>query len=133
MPDLDQTRQLLLMAAALHDLGPELGERDLMYANAHKVIGQALHWAGLYDERVRMTFQSYEECPEITAFYDALISMMPQCQAADPLFEGGGNLLGVPRASPFFSHCRLTERGLAIANELLNAHPDYRNDLWQSS
>jgi hypothetical protein len=133
MPDLDKTHQLLLMAAAVHNLGPELGSRDRLHANAHMVIGQALHWAGFYDERVRFAFQSYQECPEIAAFYDALISMMPQGQAAEPLFEGNGNILGDPRASPFFNHCRLTESGLAVANELLNAHPEYRNDLWHSS
>ena len=132
MFDLDQSRQLLLMAAAVHNLGPELGSRDRFGANAFKVVRQALHWAGLYEGEVRAAFERYEESPEVTAFYDALVSMMPQGNAVEPLFEGEGNLCGKPRASPFFTHCRLTDRGWVAANQLLQLHPTYRQNLWQS-
>jgi hypothetical protein len=119
------------MAAAVHKLGPDIVSPAAPFprANVFMVIRQALHWAGLFGGHVQACFERYDECPEITTFYDALVSSMPQGNAPEPLFEGAGNLRGEPRASPFFNHCRLTMRGWTIANELLDAHPHYRNDL----
>src|SRR5436190_12285719 len=81
------SRDLLLMAAAVHELGPGT---NLSYANTAKAMRQALHWAGL--------------------------------------LRGWGGPWG-PRASAHFTSCRLTERGWLLANQLLERHPCYREDV----
>ncbi len=103
-------RDLLLMAAAVHKLGPQT---NLSYANTAKVMRQALHWAGLLHGEIEECFESYNECPPVTEFYEALISMMRQSMPTEVLFEGGGNWGGPsePRASAHFTSCRLTECG----------------------
>lgn len=122
-------RELLLMAAAVHGLGPST---DLRYANTVKVMRQALHWAGLLHGEIETCFESYDECPPVTEFYDALVSMMPQSNPAEVLFECQGNWGGPggSRAAAHFTSCRLTERGWALANELLEQHPGYREDVY---
>jgi hypothetical protein len=121
-------RDLLLMAAAVHELGPRT---NLSYANTAKVMRQALYWAGLLHGEIEERFESYEECPPVTQFYEAMISMMPQSMPAEVLFEGGGNWggPGEPHASAHFTSCRLTERGWSLANGLLEQHPHYREDV----
>jgi len=120
-------RDLLLMAAAVHDVGPRT---DLKYANTVEVMRQALHWAGLLHGEIEECFEGYDECPPVTRFYETLISMMPQSKPAEILFEGQGNWggPGEPRASAHFTSCRLTEHGWSIANQLLERHPHYRED-----
>jgi hypothetical protein len=116
------------MAAAVHGLGPST---DLNYANSAKVIRQALHWAGLLQGAVEECFESYDECPPVTKFYDALVSMMPLSDPVEVLFECQGYWGGPdgPRASAHFTSCRLTERGWSLAQELLQRHPSYRDDI----
>jgi hypothetical protein len=99
-------RDLLLMAAAVHGLGPST---DLNYANSAKVIRQALHWAGLLQGAVEECFESYDECPPVTKFYDALVSMTPLSDPVEVLFECQGYWGGPdgPRASAHFTSCRL--------------------------
>ena len=131
-PDGGQTpnpHDLLLMAAAAHGLGPGT---NLHYANAAKVMCQALHWAGLLHGAVEESFESYDECPPVTEFYDALVSMMPQSNPVEALFEGGGNWGGPGErpASAHFTSCRLTERGWSIAQQLLERHASYRADMY---
>jgi len=122
-------RDLLLMAAAVHRLGPQT---NLSYANTMKVMRQALHWAGLLHGEIEERFESYDECPPVTQFYESLISMMPQSRPTEVLFECGGNWggLGEPRASAHFTSCRLTERGWSLACQLLERHPRYREDVY---
>ena len=117
------------MAAAVHGLGPGT---NLRYANSVKVMRQALHWAGLLRGEVEACFERYDECPPVTEFYDAMVSMMPQSEPGEVLFEGGGNWGGPggPRAAAHFTSCRLTERGWSLANELLEQHPGYREDVY---
>lgn len=84
---------------------------------------------------IQECFESYNECPPITRFYEALISMMPQSIPAEVLFEGQGNWGGPgpdePRASAHFTSCRLTKRGWWLANQLLERHPHYRDDVYK--
>ena len=123
-------RDLLLMAAAVHKLGPDT---NLGYGpSTVKVMRQALHWAGLLHGEIKTCFESYDECPPTTEFYEALISMMPQSKPAEVLFEGGGNWGGPwgPRASAHFTSCRLTELGWSLANQLLERHPRYRENVY---
>ncbi len=123
------TRDLLLMAAAAHELGPRT---DLGYANTVKVMRQALHWAGLLQGKIEECFESYDECPEVSQFYEVLIAMMPQSSPLEVLFEGNGNWggPGEPRASAHFTSCRLTERGWSLASQLLERYPRYREDIY---
>ena len=123
-------RDLLLMAAAVHRLGPET---DLTYANTAKVMRQALHWAGLLQGEIETCFESYDDAPPVTQFYDALTSMILQERTTEVLFEGGGNWggPGLRPAAAHFTSCRLTERGLSFAKQLLDRHPHYRQDIYE--
>lgn len=117
------------MAAAVHEFGPWT---DLTYANTAKVMRQALHWAGLLNAEIQTCFEGYGECPPVTQFYETLISMMPQSKPPEVLFECQGNWggPGEPRASAHFTSCKLTQRGWQIANNLLERHPRYREDVY---
>jgi hypothetical protein len=92
---------------------------------------QALYWAGLLHGEIQTCFESYDECPPVTEFYDALVSMMPQSEPAEVLFECQGYWGGPGgrRAAAHFTSCKLTERGWALANQLLEQHPGYRRDV----
>ena len=130
--------QLLLMAAAVQGLGPNA---SLERVNAGKVVLQALQWAGLLDNEVRLAWRAVEVHPAVYRVYDALIRMtLQQCVSGTGrlperpgavLFEGGGNW-GVPgdpespACDPFFNSCRLTEEGERVAQKLLVQHPEYR-------
>ena len=117
------------MAAAVHELGPRT---NLGYANTVKVMRQAVHWAGLLQGKIEECFESYDECPEVAQFYEALIAMMPQSSPPEILFECGGNWgvgPGERRASAHFTSCRLTERGWSLASQLLERHARYRKDV----
>ena len=122
-------RDLLFMAAAVHKLGPKT---DLSRANTMKVMRQALHWGGLFHGEIKKCFESYDECPPVAQFYEALISMMPQSRPKEVLFECGGNWggPGERRASAHFTSCRLTERGWRLASELLERYPRYRENVY---
>jgi hypothetical protein len=123
-------RKLLIMAAAVHGLGPET---DLTYANTTRVMRQALHWAGLLLGDIEQCFESYDQAPPVTEFYDALTSMILQSKPAEALFEGGGNWggPGLRPAAAHFTSCRLTERGWSLGNQLLERHPRYRQDIYE--
>ncbi len=131
---LTDMEKLLLMAAATNGLGP-----DTPWTRAHssKVVGRALHWAGLVDDQVRTAWMSDEYCPAITQCYGALIRMIRQVlkvgfkepeRPGEPLFEGAGNF-GTPdnpHAMPQFTACWLTAYGMQVAQDLLEKHPEYR-------
>ena len=123
-------RDLLLMAAAVHRLGPE---PDLTYANTARVMRQELHWAGLLHGEIETCFESYDDAPPVTQFYDALTSMILHKRPTKVLFEGGGNWdgPGLQRAAAHFTSCRLTNRGWSLANKLLERHPRYREDIYE--
>src|ERR1700682_3807807 len=96
------TERLLLMAAAVHGLGPRT---ELGYANTARVVNQALRWRGLSAEEIRGGWRNRDCDPVHAEVYDALIRMTHQMQSVGPgraperagpaLFEGGGNW-GVP-------------------------------------
>ena len=131
--ELTETEQLLVMAAAIHNLGPGT---DLSTANAGLVVGQALQWAGLMEGEVGKAWKNpgMEYHPAIVHVYGALIRMIHRADAEIPperpgatLFEGGGNF-GTPErpaAFPHFTSCRLTVDGEMIAQQLLKKHPGY--------
>ena len=123
-------RDLLLMAAAVHRLGPET---DLTHANTYMVMRQALHWAGLLHGEIETCFESYDDAPPVSKFYDALTSMILQKRPTEVLFEGGGNWggPGLRRAAAHFTSCRLTKRGWLVASQLLERHPRYREDIYE--
>jgi hypothetical protein len=135
---LTEMDRLLLMAAAVHGLG---SSTDLRRANAAKVVGQALVWAGLVDDEVREAWRSLEGHPAIDQCYEALIRMIRRLDAAwandptQPLFEGMGNFGSRedPPAYPHFTSCRLTLGGEQLARELLEQHPEYRNGISRGS
>jgi len=122
-------RDLLLMAAVVHELGPAT---DLNFVNTAKVMRQALHWADLLHGEIEECFESYDECTIVNQFYEALISMMPQSKPAEVLFECQGNWggPGEPRAAAHFTSCRLTQRGWSVANQLLERYPRYRENVY---
>ena len=129
---LTEIERLLLMAAVVHDLGPQA---SLKHANGGKVVGQALLWAGHLDCELREAWESCEYYREIETFYATLIRMTqqvlrdgttrPPIRPGPVLFEGSGNL-GTPEepgAFPFFTAFHLTERGAQVGGLLLERHP----------
>ena len=135
---LTDTEQLLLVAAAVHGLGPNT---DLNYANTARVVDQALRWRGLSADEVRSGWRTYDCDPAHKEVYEALVKMTlqhtlggdrPPERTGPPLFEGGGNW-GVPGDPscppcwPQYNSCRLTALGAQVAQELLNRHPEFRN------
>lgn len=131
---LTEIERLLLMAAAIHDLGPQT---NLRFANGRKVVGQALMWAGHLDKKLREAWESGEYDREIGAFYGALIRMTQHMLRGGALrspirpglalFEGSGNF-GTPDEPgpfPFFTAFRLTEHGAKVGSLLLEEHPQY--------
>jgi hypothetical protein len=123
--EINEMKRLLLMAAAVHQLGP--GTR-LNTANCAKVVWQALSWAGLVNDEVRTAWNELEYHPAILECYRTLIGMIRHAPAAEALFEGNGNFGSVecPRAFPLFTACRLTPLGESIAEQLLSQRPEYR-------
>src|SRR5262245_49504878 len=99
---LTETEWLLLMAAAVHELGPDT---DLRRANTARVVNQVLRWRGLSAEEVRCGWRERDCDPIHEEVYKALIRMTHEThrdgpgrapeRPGVPLFEGGGNW-GVP-------------------------------------
>jgi hypothetical protein len=118
---LTENQKLVLMAAAVHGLGPET---DLMYANARRVVRQALVWQGYWDQELDAVWNPYDGSPALEAVYGALLSLI---KMGEPLFEGAGNLGSdsLPSAFPDFVSCRLTTRGQAMAEQLLAEQPRF--------
>jgi hypothetical protein len=137
---LTETEQLLLMAAAVHGMGPRT---NLSYANTARVVDQVLRWRGLSAEEINNGWRQPECDPVHEEVYSALILMTHQKHSVGPgrapgrpgvpLFEGGGNW-GVPgdpsrpACWPQYNSCRLTAEGERVARELLERHPEYRNN-----
>jgi hypothetical protein len=136
--DLTEVEQQLLMAAAVHGLGPTT---DISRANTVRVVNQVLRWRGFTDEQVQAGWRDDDCDPEHDAVYAALVRMThqqlpggglrPGERQGPALFEGGGNW-GVPgdpdRPScwPHFNSCRLTSEGQRLAWLLLEQHPECR-------
>jgi hypothetical protein len=136
--DLTEVERQLLMAAAVHGLGPAT---DISRANTARVVNQVLHWRGLTAEQVNAGWRDEDCDPEHDAVYAALVRMTHQAvrgggfrpseRPGPALFEGGGNW-GVPADPerpacwPHFNSCRLTAEGERLARELLEQHPEYR-------
>jgi hypothetical protein len=135
--DLTESEQQLLMAAAVHGLGPTT---DLGRANTVRVVNQTLRWRGLTAEQVKAGWRAEDCDSEHDAVYTALVRMTHQaCRDSNfrpderpgpALFEGGGNW-GVPGTDcppcwPHFNSCRLTIEGERLALLLLEQHPEYR-------
>jgi hypothetical protein len=137
--DLSEIEQQLLMAAAVHRLGPQT---DLRRANTVRIVDQVLAWRGLSAEQRRAGWwDDGDSAPSHKAVYGVLIRMTEPVnnqgswRAAKrpglPLFEGGGNW-GVPgnpnkpACWPHYNSCRLTNEGEQLARLLLDGHPEYR-------
>jgi len=134
---LTETERLLLMAAAVHELGQVT---DLSRANTNRVVDQVLRWRGLSTEEIRSGWLEQEYGSVHAEVCDALIRMTHQTHRVGPgraperpgvpLFEGGGNW-GVPgepdrpACLPYYNSCRLTSEGERIARELLERHPEF--------
>lgn len=138
---LTETERLLLMAAAVHELGPAA---DLSRANTNRVVDQVLQWRGLSTEEIRDGWWE-QECGTVHAeVYNALVRMTHQIHRVGagrvperpgvPLFEGSGDW-GIPgdpsrpACLPYFNSCRLTSEGERIAEELLKRRPGYCRDV----
>lgn len=137
--DLTEVERQLLMAAAVHGLGPAT---DLGRANTARIVNQVLRWRGLTAEQIKSGWRSEDCDPEHDAVYAALVRMTHQMHREGPgraperpgtaLFEGGGNW-GVPgdpqepACWPQFNSCRLTADGERLARLLLEHHPEYRS------
>jgi hypothetical protein len=137
---LTEVEGLLLMAAAVHGMGPA---SDLSRANTERVVNQVLRWRGLSAEEIRDGWMEQGCGPIHEEIYSALIRMTcetaraglgrPSARPGAPLFEGGGNW-GVPAdpncpaCMPQFNSCRLTAEGERLAQDLLAWHPEYRMD-----
>ena len=135
--DLSEIEQQLLIAAAVHGLGPAA---DLSRACTARVVDQVLRWRGLTVERMQVGWPDGERDPEHEMVYAALVRMThqkcpdgsfrPAERAGPVLFEGGGNW-GVPGdptcppCQPEFNSCRLTAEGEQQARLLLEQHPEY--------
>ena len=136
--DLTEVEQQLLMAAAVHKLGPAT---DLSRANTARVVNQVLRWRGLTAAQVNSGWRDEDCDSEHRAVYDALVRMTwkecrddtfrPPERPGPALFEGGGNW-GVPCVPdrqacwPHYNSCRLTAEGERVARSLLERHPAYR-------
>jgi hypothetical protein len=135
--NLTENERLLLLAAAVHDLGPDT---DISGANTARIVNQVLRWRGLSAEQVRDGWRTRECDPLHQEVYDTLIRMTQmQHQAGGwraperpgaPLFEGAGNW-GVPgdpsqpACWPQYNSCRLTGAGERLAQKLLTRYPEY--------
>jgi hypothetical protein len=134
---LSKMEKLLLMAAAVHGLGPQT---DITCANTAKVVLQALEWAGLDGVDVCNQWNNLEWHPALDEVYRPLVRMTkqqlrtgghrPAERSGPALFEGGGNWgvpgdPGRPPCDPHFNSCRLTEMGEQIAMALLAEHPEF--------
>lgn len=130
---LSEMERLLLMAAAVHKLGPMT---DLGRANTAKVVGQSLLWAGMLEGETRQAWDEFEYDPVIIQVYGVLIRLIQQKDAGtslqrpeELLFEGRGDF-GTPEephAFPHFTSCRLTAHGEQLAQLLLERYPQYRS------
>jgi hypothetical protein len=67
---LNETEQLLLRAAAVHELTPNSN-----FAITAKVVRQVLHWTGSFSEEVIKAWDSDEEHPTIDLIYGTLVRM----------------------------------------------------------
>ncbi len=132
---LTETERLLLMAAAVQQLGPTT---DLGRANTARVVDQVLRWLGLSAEEISRGWDEATIRPIHQEVYNVLIRMTYQTpnrapeRPGPPLFEGNGNW-GVPgdptrpACLPQYNSCRLTAEGDRLAWEVLKQHPEYRN------
>ena len=132
----DDERQLL-MAAAVHELGPDT---DLSLANTARIVNQVLRWRSLSAEQVCDGWRTRDCDPLHQQLYDAQVRMTQQQQQAGgwrvperpgvPLFEGAGNW-GVPddpsrpACWPQYNSCRLSTEGERLARKLLTQYPEY--------
>jgi len=142
---LTENERLLLMAAAVHELGPCT---DLLRANTARVVEQVLRWRGLSAEEIRKGWREWSCDPLHQEVYDTLVRMTLQWQRVGrgqapvrpgvPLFEGAGNW-GVPGDPsrppcwPQYNSCRLTEAGGRLAKELLAQYPEYNKNAESSA
>src|ERR1700722_9503473 len=74
------TERLLLMAAAVHGLGPN---NDMRRANAAKLVEQALQWLGLSVEEINRQCPD-PESPRFEEVHNALVRMVHQLQRDRP-------------------------------------------------
>ncbi len=125
-PDsLTPDQKLVVMAAAVHGLGPETA---LKYANARRVVRLSLIWKGFSGHALEAAWNPYDGSAVLNEIYRAMISLMPH-ESDEPLLEGAGNVAGNPPAFPDFTSCRLTALGMELAEQLLSERPDLRDSV----
>jgi hypothetical protein len=125
--ELSEMQRLLLMAAAVHGLCPGAP----LTSNCGRVLGTALRWAGRLTPDVLASWtDDFDIHPVVRECYSALILMVQHRPAEEASLEGAGNFgtPSEPLAQPWFTSCRLTERGELVAEDLLSQHPGYRQD-----
>ena len=135
--DLTEVERQLLVAAAVHGLGPST---DLSRVSTARIVNQVLRWRGVTEDQIESGWR-LEDCdPEHATVYAALVRMTHETHTKGPgrvpersgpaLFEGGGNW-GVPgdpnhpACWPEYNSCRLTAEGERLARALLAQHPEY--------
>jgi hypothetical protein len=116
--DLTETERQLLMAAAVHRLGPGT---DLGRANTARIVNEVLGWRGLNSEQIESGWRDEGPDPAHQAVYTTLVHMTHQMDRDGPgrapqrpgpaLFEGAGN-------------CGLTAEGERVARLLLEQNPE---------
>lgn len=124
MQILTEREQLILMAAYVHGSPLDGG----ISANCNRVLAQALFWAGLWNDGVRLRLMGAEvaevgpqDAATADGWYDVLIALTRQ-PAAERLLQGWGNLgtpEGHPAAWPAFTACGLTQEGWELAKKML--------------
>jgi hypothetical protein len=123
---LDETQRLILMAALIEGLGPEIEIR----ANCGRVLQRALSWAGMWSPSIRNLWlgDDVQAPDDWEEWYNSLIHMIHHQPAEEALFEGGGNFGSPvdPAAYPLYTGCRLTPLGKRVAEGLLERYPQYR-------
>jgi hypothetical protein len=120
---LSDNQKLLLMAAAVNKLGPDI---ELRYANSAVIVSQAIIWANLWSKEIDLAWNRFEYHPVIRSVYGALIQMIQDQPASDVFFKGAGNF-GTsenPASFPHFTSCSLTQLGMEVAEQLLKNRPE---------
>ncbi|GEM_PF-5053553 len=127
--DTPETRDLCLMAVALHGSIPDVvrGEQRAT-ANGRPIFRQVLTWMGSWNKETEAAAYGDGDGPIVLDLYKTLIDMCRPRSERD-LIVGFGNLGygNVPPAAPSYVAFGLTEGGREQADKLFKQHPAYRS------
>ena len=116
--DLTEIEQQLLMAAAVHRLGPDA---DLGRANTARVVDQVLRWRGLSVEQVRSGWREEDCDPDHELVYGALIRMIHQTDRKGTATTQAGTTGAVRGSGQLGSSQRLGSTGMLASIQLMPA------------